>query len=145
MAGTMLNRLRWPLTVLLLLALTLATSRSVRVALADHGLREENVPGLEHALRLTPEQAVVYTRLASVIESEDPERATNLLERAVALNPWDTTARIRLGLRREAAGDLDRAEQDLLEAARHDRLYLPRWTLANYYFRRGNTARFWQW
>ena len=142
---TVLQRLRWPLTALVLLALALAISWTTRVALADYALRQDNISSLELALHLTPDQAAIHTRLASLIEAEDPNGAMTLLERAVSLNPWDTSARIRLGLHREAAGDLNGAVQDLLEAARHDRLYLPRWTLANHYFRRGDTAHFWQW
>jgi hypothetical protein len=33
----------------------------------------------------------------------------------------------------------------LLKAAKLDSTWLPRWTLANYYFRRGDTQRFWEW
>jgi hypothetical protein len=42
-------------------------------------------------------------------------------------------------------GDYQRAEYDLLEAARLSRQYAPRWTLANYYFRRDDTEKFWRW
>ena len=37
------------------------------------------------------------------------------------------------------------AEDYLLRAARVSRLYEPRWTLANFYFRRGARAEFWNW
>jgi hypothetical protein len=33
----------------------------------------------------------------------------------------------------------------LLEAARVDRQFLPAWSLANFYFRRGDQASFWPW
>jgi hypothetical protein len=52
---------------------------------------------------------------------------------------------IELGLRFEADGKMARAEECLLRAAEADRQYLPRWTLANFYFRRQDTERFWAW
>ena len=64
---------------------------------------------------------------------------------AVRLNPRLASAWIYLGLDAEADGDLAEAEQDLLQAARVDRQYLPAWTLANFYFRRGDTVNFWPW
>jgi hypothetical protein len=50
-----------------------------------------------------------------------------------------------LGLNAEADGELTEAETDLLQAARVDHLYRPAWTLANFYFRRGDLAKFWPW
>jgi hypothetical protein len=67
------------------------------------------------------------------------------LERAAALNPRDSAVRIRLGLVAEQRGDFARAERDLLEAARIDRQFDPRATLAQYYFRRNAAGPFWQW
>ena len=64
---------------------------------------------------------------------------------AVSLNPRLSSAWIHLGLDAEADGNLQEAETDLLRAARVDRLYLPAWTLANFYFRRGDAAKFWPW
>ena len=61
------------------------------------------------------------------------------------MNPWDTRSRIELGLLAEAEGDQATATRYLLQAAEADHLFLPRWTLANYYFRRGDTALFWRW
>jgi tetratricopeptide (TPR) repeat protein len=63
----------------------------------------------------------------------------------VALNPRDSAAWIDLGLEAEARGDLPRAEKALLEAARVDLTFQPRWTLANYYFRRELRESFWHW
>jgi hypothetical protein len=42
-------------------------------------------------------------------------------------------------------GDFATAEKWLLEAASVDRQLEPRWTLANFYFRRENVAGFWEW
>jgi tetratricopeptide (TPR) repeat protein len=67
------------------------------------------------------------------------------LRAALSLNPRLSPAWIHLGLDAEAEGNLQEAEMDLLQAARVDHLYLPAWTLANFYFRRGDAAKFWPW
>lgn len=67
------------------------------------------------------------------------------LEAAVRASPRRSSAWIALGLEREAALDYSAAERCLLEAARVDRTYQPRWTLANFYFRRDDAERFWLW
>jgi tetratricopeptide (TPR) repeat protein len=73
------------------------------------------------------------------------ESSPDQLQAAVNLNPRLSSAWIQLGLNAEADGNLQEAETDLLGAARVDRLYLPAWTLANFYFRRGDPAKFWPW
>jgi tetratricopeptide (TPR) repeat protein len=60
-------------------------------------------------------------------------------------NPLASAPWIDRGLAAEHAGDLATAERDLLTAARLDRQYLPAWTLANFYFRRGDRGAFWPW
>jgi hypothetical protein len=67
------------------------------------------------------------------------------LHAALSLNPRLSPAWIHLGLDAEADGNLREAEMDLLHAARVDHLYLPAWTLANFYFRRGDADGFWLW
>jgi hypothetical protein len=70
---------------------------------------------------------------------------TRTLLRATELNPLHSAAWIRLGLRAEMQGNFPEAEALLLRAASVDRQFEPRWTLANYYFRRGDLPNFWQW
>jgi hypothetical protein len=60
-------------------------------------------------------------------------------------SPRSSAVRIGTGLEAERALDFPTAERELLEAARLDRQYLPAWTLANFYFRRGDATRFWPW
>lgn len=118
---------------------------SVRVGWADSWARRETVAGTERALAVTPDQAAYYVRLAALVADDDPQRAARALRRAVALNPLDAQSWIELGLRAEIGGDALDAEKCLLRAADADRKYLPRWTLANYYFRRNDGERFWFW
>ena len=85
--------------------------------------------------------ATYSERLADLLPGED----VKFLAQALEENPRLTSARIAFGLLQERGGDLDGAERTLLQAARYDRQYLPAWTLANFYFRRDNADRFWQW
>ncbi len=75
----------------------------------------------------------------------DYQARLDRLELAVSLNPHFSAAWIELGMRAEAAGDLSQAEMALLQAARVDRTFEPRWTLANFYFRREKWDEFWKW
>ena len=67
------------------------------------------------------------------------------LRAAIRMNPRLSLAWIQLGLEAEWNGNLAEAELDLLQAARVDRLYLPAWTLVNFYFRRNDAEKFWPW
>ena len=78
-------------------------------------------------------------------EMEKPDEAADLFRRALSLNPRDASLRIELGLQDEIAGRLAAAEQKLLEAARVDNTFPPRWTLANFYFRRKDEDQFLIW
>jgi len=72
-------------------------------------------------------------------------RSPKVLRAAVSLNPRLASAWIQLGLDAEADGNLPEAETDLLSAASVDHLYIPAWTLSNFYFRRGDASKFWPW
>ncbi len=99
----------------------------------------------EAEFRLDPEAAPhspFWVHAANLARFESsPEE----LRAALNLNPRLSSAWIHLGLDAEADGNLQEAEADLLRAARVDRLYLPAWTLANFYFRRGDAEKFWPW
>jgi len=118
---------------------------SVRLGWADYWFRKETLAGTQKALAITPGQAAYYYRLALLASDDHPARAVEALQRAVALNPADAQSWIDLGLQYEAGGDTARAEQCLVRAVEEDAQYLPRWTLANYYFRRNDPPRFWFW
>ena len=118
---------------------------SVRLGWSDYWFRKETVAGTEKALAVTPGQAAYYNRLALLTSEDHPARAIAALKRAVALDPADAHSWIDLGLQYEAGGDNARAGQCLVRAVEEDAQYLPRWTLANYYFRRNDPPRFWFW
>jgi hypothetical protein len=73
-----------------------------------------------------------------------PERSEEL-DGALALNPRYTAAWIARGLAAEMAGNHELAENSLLQASATDRMYLPAWTLANFYLRADDRPRFWIW
>jgi len=122
-----------------------AATWSIRTGWADFLLRQETVADTEQAIALTPDQSECHARLAWLVSGDDAPRPKAALRRAVAVNPWDTRSRIELGLLAEVEGDDATSREYLLHAAEADRLFLPRWTLANYYFRRGDAAQFWFW
>jgi hypothetical protein len=125
-------------------ALTFAGYWSLRLAWADHLSRAADPETVERGVRLAPGDADVCIRLANQREATgaDPIPA---LEAAAALDPTNATVWVRLGLSAEMRGDPGAAEHSLLRAARASRQFEPRWTLANYYARRGDPAHFWPW
>jgi hypothetical protein len=116
-----------------------ATWHCVRLARADAHFRKLTLEELERAAALDGGNSLYLTTLAQ-LKTPGP-----LLERAAAVNPYDSSIRIRLGLHAEAAGDHLAAERHLLEAVNLNRKFDPRWALANYYFRRDDRAQFRRW
>jgi hypothetical protein len=125
--------------------LAAASAWSILVGYADYWARQITVAATERALALTPWQAAYHVQLAVLISDDDPQLASAALRRAIALNPFDSSSWIELGLRVEAGGHNADAERCFLRAAEVDKQYLPKWTLANYYFRRGDDAKYWFW
>jgi tetratricopeptide (TPR) repeat protein len=114
---------------------------SWKLARADYLFRINTEDSLRAAIRLEPDAWKYYMRLALF----DDAHAQQLLETAIKDDPYNAEADIELGLRLEAAGNYPRAEKMLLDAFAVDRTFLPRWTLANFYFRRNNLPAFWTW
>ncbi len=126
-------------TALLALAsLGTAAYWTLRLAYADRLFHTGVSAAVVRARELAPGNATYFT--AADDFSERP-----VLEAAVALDPFYAHGWIELGLSAELAGDTVRAEHLLLKAARVDKTYEPRWTLANFYFRRGDRQGLWRW
>ena len=118
---------------------------SARMAWADYEARQETVSGTERAIAVMPGNGEYYARLAALTADRDPKRADWSRRQTVERNPFDARTWIELGLGAETAGDGATAERYLLRAAAVDRQFVPRWTLANFYFRQNDTERFWHW
>jgi tetratricopeptide (TPR) repeat protein len=127
-----------------LFVFAIAAVYSIRLALADAAFRKQTPQAVARALEILPERAAYLLFRAQQMDY-DGENSTALLERAARLNPLSSAPRIRLGLGAEARGDFSGAEKWLLDAARVDRQFEPRWTLANFYFRRERPGEFWKW
>lgn len=121
--------------------LAFAAFQSLRLGWADLLYRRATPESLQRAAELCPETAEYQQALAEAAPGQAPER----LRKALALNPFLTSARIALASRQETDGDLAGAEATLLEAVRYDRQYAPAWALTNFYFRTGQASRFWDW
>ena len=121
-----------------------AVYRSVTLAIADSLARQPSADRVAAALRLAPENANYWQRFADLAD-EEGHPVPDAYQRAATLNPYDASSWIRAGLHAEAVRDFSLAERNLLQAAHVSRLYEPRWTLANFYFRRGDAPHFWPW
>lgn len=117
---------------------------SLKYGWADYLSHQNDLSARLEATRLTPNDADAWLRLAEV-KREAGQDGRAEVRRAVTLNPRDYQALILAGLGEESAGNISEAEHDLLAAARMDKDYLPRWTLANFYFRQGNLDALFHW
>jgi tetratricopeptide (TPR) repeat protein len=126
------KRVRRVWSALIAVACLAAAYYALRLAYAEYLFRSGAPEKIEHAAAMVPLRAEYQARARQ-------------LERAVRLNPYFSAAWMELGLRAEAEGEFGKAEAALLEAARVDRTFDPRWTLANFYYRRSNWSEFWKW
>lgn len=117
---------------------------SIVLARADFYFRKGTPESVERATEIAPRNTE-YLALRGLEIDYDGGDSRALTERIAALNPYASAPRIRLGLAAEVAGDSAAAEKWLLDAARVDHQFEPRWTLANFYFRAGRKGEFWKW
>lgn len=114
---------------------------SWNVVRADNLAHLDTVNSLRAAIRLEPDAWKYSMRLAALDEADGQQ----LLETVVKLDPYNAEADVELGLRLEAEGNYNQAEKLLQNAFAIDHTFLPRWSLANFYFRRDNMPAFWHW
>jgi tetratricopeptide (TPR) repeat protein len=122
-----------------LLVLCLAFYWTVRFERADWLYLKGSRQSIQEAIRLAPGNPEYYGGWAQV----EPDRAVEVLEKAVALNPLDSSLRIQLGLAAEERGDFRKAEASLIEATRLNTGFAPRWMLSDFYLHRGDAGKFW--
>jgi len=132
------------INVAALLVIAIAMVYSIRLAIADTAFRKQTPEGVARALQILPDRAS-YLLLRALQMDYDGQDSTALLETAARVNPVSSAPRIRLGLAAETRDDFQGAEKWLMDAARVDRQFEPRWTLANFYFRRERPDQFWKW
>jgi O-antigen ligase/tetratricopeptide (TPR) repeat protein len=100
---------------------------------------QDTPDALATATKLAPRDASYWLRHSQLTGD------LHSLRKALDINPNDADILIESGLRAEIDGKLDRAVVLLTQAAAIDRTWLPRWTLANFYFRQSDEAEFWKW
>ncbi len=94
---------------------------------------------------MDPRNAALISR-AALARNDDGDNSPEVdeqLRQASRLNPLDSRVLIALGLREEFRGDSAAAERDLVRAVAVDRQYTPAWSLASFYFRADQPAKFW--
>lgn len=133
---------------LLLCTTVLATSLgaywSVRLAISEPLSTADSIADRQRAADLIPGDSRNWIRLA-ILQQENGMSALASFTRAAEVSPLDADAWIGIGLEQEISGDLSAAEHNLLHAAEVSHEYVPRWTLANFYFRRRDAEHFWPW
>ncbi len=111
-------------------------------ARASYLYAQDTATSVPAAYSLVPFNASYASRLAAW----QPARKEELLKTAVALNPFDVDSWIQLGMQAELErGDAQSAEPYYLRAAEIDKMFRPKWTLANFYFRQQRPADFFRW
>jgi len=127
--------------VLAALALVAATYSFIfaRAAILFDRDTADSVPA---AVALVPYNSDYVARLAAW----EPRNQNALLHRAIELNPFAYGTYLQLGLIAELQHHNPAvAEHYYLDAARVDKMFLPKWTLTNFYFRQQEEDKFLQW
>jgi tetratricopeptide (TPR) repeat protein len=100
---------------------------------------------IEEAIRLDPLNAHGYAIQAELLERAGQLRdAEQCWRKALQRNPGDAEAWVRSSLLAEQRGVVSEAERYLLQAAKVDRTWLPRWSLVNFYARHGRTQELYE-
>lgn len=111
-------------------------------ARASFLFQEDTATSMPEAVDLVPFNAGYVARLGAW----QPDHKQALLNRAIQLNPFDYESMIELGLAAEMQRhDLVAAEKYYLRAAAVNQMFLPKWTLTNFYFRNEQPANFFRW
>jgi len=114
---------------------------TLQLSYADYLAHSGSASDLDFAIKLAPLRADYLLRRARL----GGANATADLHRAAELEPGNAAPWIELGLLEESSGNFLSAEKAFLSAQSRDHTYQPRWTLANYFLRRGNMGEFWRW
>lgn len=115
---------------------------SAMFARASFLFGQDTAASVPKAVDLVPYNASYVARLAAW----QSDKREALLHKAIELNPLDFSSYIQLGLIAEMERhDLAAAEHDYLQAADVNHMFLPKWTLTNFYFRREQPDNFFRW
>lgn len=140
--GVVKRVLLWTLRYLLAAAALAAAYYSAVFARASYLFEEDTATSVPAAASLVPYNGSYIARLAAW----RPADKDTLLHRAVQLNEFDYQTWIQLALAAEMQQhDLPLAERYYLRAAEVNHMFLPKWTLTNFYFRNEQPDKFFRW
>ena len=112
------------------------------LARASALFQQDTAVSVAAAVDLQPHNALYLDRLASW----QPDNRKALLLHSVAENPFNSNAWIRLGFMAEMEeGDNVQAQKYYLQASNVNHMFLPRWTLTNFFFRQQKVDDFFHW
>lgn len=138
MKPILLSTLRYAIAA----AALLGACYSAVLARASFLFQQDTAASVPSAVRLVPYNGSYVARLAAWRQKEKE----SLLKRAVQLNPFDFNSWIQLGFDAEMQKhDLAAAERHYLRAADVNHMFLPKWTLTNFYFRHEEPTKFFEW
>lgn len=136
---------RWTVAAVACSLLLLAAATIFRRAAADVQARSGRSPReIERACLADPGRASCWARLAEARELLGAD-ASPEWRAALERNPRDPSVLAQAAISAESQRAFPEAERLLLQAESYNRLWLPRWTLANFYYRRNRKPEFWQW
>jgi hypothetical protein len=128
---------RLPLAALALAACVYSVLAARAIYLAQSSTPES----IRRAVALIPFNPGFLLKLDAALPQSSPQ----LLRQALALNPFQSDAWIRLGIDAEMQErNPGRAEAFYRKAAEVDHMYLPQWTLANFYARQQDAPKFFE-
>ena len=119
-----------------------AAMYALMLSRAELAFRGFTASAVASAIRLAPSNPTYVAALAEL----EPAHRVGLLHRALSLNGFDSKSLIQLGFDAEfQQHDAGKAEQYFKQAATVDKMFLPRLTLANFYFRQERIPEFLEW
>lgn len=130
--------------VVFTLILFFATLLTVRFAWADWLRKHPDFSSITRSTELDPLNSLGFVAKARYEEQEGKD-ATTSWRRAILLDPRNPRILIQAGISAEMRGDISEAEKLYLQAEKTNALWLPRWTLANFYTRQNQPDKslFW--
>jgi tetratricopeptide (TPR) repeat protein len=128
----------------LLGAASLGIYWSMRLAVANWLETRTTLNASVHAIALAPGNEE-YLRRAAEITEEAGGDGTAYYRQAAMADPYAAKDWVQLGFHAERDGRYKEAERNLLKATRVDQSFELRWTLANFYFRRGEISNTLYW
>ncbi len=117
---------------------------SARLAIADLLQQRPETTALTSAIALAPGNED-YLRRAGELADDTGGDGSLSYRTALRVDPYASQDWMRLAFDAERHGQYQKAEHDLLQAASVNRLFEPRWALANFYFRREETDKALYW